>query len=72
MKPNFEHLVQKHDYKCLAEWFLNSKKPSEVWKSWDLLRSHDIRHGGYGKNWTHSHNLSCMMFINRSVSEEES
>ena len=25
------------------------KKANEVWKSWDLLRSHDIIRGGHGK-----------------------
>ena len=25
------------------------KKANKVWKSWDLSRSHDIIHGGYGK-----------------------
>ena len=42
-------LFWKHDHKCVAEWFLNSKKASEVWKSWDLSRSHDIICGGSSK-----------------------
>ena len=42
-------LFWKHDHKHVAEWFLNSKKASEVWKSWDLSRSHDIICGCCGK-----------------------
>ena len=42
-------LFRKHDHECVAEWFLNSKKASEVWISWDLSRSLDIICGGCGK-----------------------
>ena len=63
----------KHDHERVVEWFLNSKKAHEVWKLWDLLRSHDIIRGGYGKKIEKvSHNMSCTMFTNRSISEEES
>ena len=44
-------LFRKHDHERVADWFLNSKKASDVWKSWGLSRSVDIIHGGYGKNW---------------------
>ena len=50
-KKNSNILFRKHDHECVAQWFLNSKKASEVWKSWDLSRSIDIIHGGHGKNW---------------------
>ena len=42
MKKNLNILFRKHDHEHVAEWFLNSKKANEVWKSWDLSRSHDI------------------------------
>ena len=42
-------LLRKHNHECVAEWFLNSKKTNEVWKSWDLSRSHDIIRGACGK-----------------------
>ena len=44
-------LFRKHDHECVGEWFLNSKKANEVWKTWDLSRSYDIECGGYGKKW---------------------
>ena len=49
------------------------KKANDVWTSWDLSRSHDTIRGGYGKKIEEvSHNMSCTMFTNRSISEEES
>ena len=57
----------------MVVWFLNSKKTNDVWTSWDLSTSHDIIRGGYGKKIEKvSHNMSCMMFTNQSILEEES
>ena len=66
-------LFRKHDHEHVAIKFLNSKKVNKVWKLRDLSRSHDIIRGGYGQKIEKvSHNMSYMMFTNRSIQEEES
>ena len=53
--------------------FQTLKKANDVWTSWDLSRSHDIIRGGNGKKIENvSHNMSCTMFTNQNISEEES
>ena len=42
-------LFRKHDHECVAVVFLNYKKISKVWKSWDLSWCEDIIGGGCGK-----------------------
>ena len=72
MKKNSIVLFRKHDHEHVAKWFLNSKKSKQSQNHeicLDLMIS-DME--AVGKIENVSHNLSCMMFTNRSILEEES
>ena len=47
------------------------KKENEVWKSWDLFRSHDIICGGYGKNLRKFHTIHHVWCLQTEVSQKK-
>ena len=56
-------LFRKHDHERVAVVFLNCKKTSKVWKSWDLSWCDGIIHGGYGKKlrrFCTFHHVRCL------------
>ena len=64
-------LFRKHDHECVAEWFLNSKKASEVWISWDLSRSLDIICGGHGKKLRRFQTICHVRCLQTKVSQKK-
>ena len=70
-KKNSNILYRKHDHERVAEWFLNSKKTNEVWKSWDLSRSRDIIRGGHGKQLRRFRTICHVRCLQTEVSKKK-
>ena len=64
-------LFRKYDHERVAEWFLNSKKANEVWKSWDLSRSRDIIREGRGKKLRRFHIIYHVQCLQTEVSQKK-
>ena len=70
-KKKFKHLVQETWPRMCGPMVLNSKKASEVWKSWDLSRSHDIIRGGYGKKLRRFQTIYHVWCLQTEVSQKK-
>ena len=64
-------LFRKHDHERVADWFLNSKKASEVWKSWDLSWCDDIVHGVCGKQLRRFRTICHVWCLQTKVSQKK-